>query len=187
MAPNRIRPRRVTPVIRTLLKNACPSAALFQASAKFDQTNCVGHPKGLFSRSVGDLSATDNNTMSGMTTTALQNSTISNARPLEASNPGVKGVADFLRKRRVCILEFHLSFAQETQIEYRQAENEHRHDNAYRRPVSKMVQGKGLFVEAYGKRFAGICGSTVGHHKNQIKDFQAANHGKNDVYGHGRS
>src|SRR3954463_11152128 len=112
MAPHRIRPSRVIPVIRTLLKNACPSAALFQASAKFDQTNCVGHPKGLFSRSVGDLSATNNKTMSGMTTTALQKSTISNARPRDARNPEFKEFADFLGKTRICILELHLSFAQ---------------------------------------------------------------------------
>src|SRR5579875_2043229 len=108
MAPNRIRPRSVILVISTLLKNACPSDALFQALAKFDQTNCAGHPRGLFSRSTGDLSATDNKMMSGMTTRALQNSTISNARPRDARNPGFKGVADFLRRRRVCILEFHL-------------------------------------------------------------------------------
>src|SRR5690242_17246273 len=105
MEPHRIRPSSVIPVIRTLLKNACPSAALFQASTKFDQTKRAGHPRGLFSRSVGDLSATDTNTMRGMTTTALHTSTSSNASPREASTPGEKGVADgLLRRTALCIL-----------------------------------------------------------------------------------
>jgi hypothetical protein len=38
--------------------------------------------------------------------------------------PGFKGIKDFLGRAGICILEFHLSFAQQMQIKHRQAENE---------------------------------------------------------------
>lgn len=46
---------------------------------------------GLLSKSVEDLSATETNTASGISTTTLQNSTISTPNPLTAAIPGFKG------------------------------------------------------------------------------------------------
>src|SRR5579871_422781 len=170
----------------TLLKSACPSAALFQASAKFDQTNRAGQPIGLLSRSTGDLTATDTKTTSGITTRELKKSTMSKARLRETRKTGFKRLANVLGWADICILEFHLSFAQETQIDHGQAENEQGEDNAYRSCVAKVVQGKCLCVDAQGQRLAGISGSAVRHHKNQIKRFHTANQGEHDINGDGR-